>query len=115
MEIYDYIQKPDKYIHSYQLKGNFSILRLEWELYVKETLLSRSNCKEMRVERSPAKPFDKQPSTAHGDLEEHNELLCLTISVQSSVVFPGGLLSQFAGLGAVSLILLKLKAGSRSV
>ena len=68
-----------------------------------------------QLDKSPAKPLDRQPSTAHGDLEEHNGLLCLVISMQSSVVLPGGLSSQFAGLGAVSLILLKLKAGSRSV
>lgn len=94
---------------------NISILQLRWEIYVKETLLSRSNWKQARVEKSPAKPFDKQPSTAQGDFEEHNGLLCLTISMQSSEVFPGGLPSHFTNLWAVSLILLKLRAGSRSV
>ena len=38
-----------------------------------------------------ARPFDKQPSNAHGDLIEHGGLLCLMISMQSSVVFPSGL------------------------
>lgn len=103
-DVSNHINSPRKYFHI-----------ATQVLYVKETLLSRSNWRQARVEKSPAKPFDKQPSTAQGDLEEHSGLLCLTISMQSSVVFPGGLSSSFANLWAVSLILLKLRAGSRSV
>ncbi len=55
-----------------------------------------------------AKPLNKQPSNAHGDLEEHGGLLCLMISMQSFVVSPSRLSSQFSGF----LILLKLKEGS---
>ena len=53
-------------------------------------------------------PFNKQPSNAHGDFEEPGGLLCLIISMQSSVAFP-------SGLGAVNLILLKLKVGSLGI
>lgn len=66
--------------------------------YVNETPLSRSNCRQERVESSPANPFNRQPSTAHGDLEEFNGLLCLMVSMQPSTVLPVVLSSQFAGM-----------------
>ena len=37
---------------------------------------SRQNCIQELVERSPVNPLDKPPSTAHGDLYEHNGLYC---------------------------------------
>lgn len=53
---------------------------------------------DRKVENSPAKPLDRQPSTAQGDLEEPNGLLCLAISMQSSLELSGGLSSRSRGL-----------------
>lgn len=78
-----------------------------------------SNCKQECVEKSPAKPFDRQPSTAHGDLEAFKGELCLDISMQSSVLllllFPDTVCSQFAGMYDLNLLLFKLITGFRFV
>lgn len=55
---------------------------------IHETLLSRPNGTRDWVEKRPAKPLARQPSTAHGDLEPRNGLgLCLMLlSMNSSVL-----------------------------
>jgi hypothetical protein len=70
-----------------------------------------SKCQKKKL-FTKEKPFDKQPSNAHGDLIVNGGLLCLMISMQSFIVFPSGLSFQFFRMGAVNLILLKLKVGS---
>lgn len=78
-----------------------------WAFYVRETPVSRSNCKQGRVENRPAKPFERQPSTEHKDLGALRGELCLLISVQSS--------PQFAALYDSSLPLFTLIGGFRFV
>lgn len=70
---------------------------------------------ERKVENSPAKPLDRQPSTAQGDLEEPNGLLCLIISMLSSPALSGGLPSSSRGLWATNLLLLGVNMWFRSV